>query len=1136
MLKPIFEIDFGAIPVYFLMLVMAFFAGLIVLNITMKRRHFSKFTRKQMRGSYYFSTLVGIASANIATWFLYEDIDRSSLYHLVTKGGFSFYFGLFGFLFALSLNALIRKYPVKSVVNIFVPTLAIIHFFARLGCMLRGCCYGETFFVLDTPIIFPARELECIFALIIFIVFIATERIIFFERLSIYLFSYSVFRFAIEFFRGDDRGQLFGIDLFSPAQIISLVVFVLIGLNWLIRLILKLTHSEESVKRAFADLKNKIFRKGQNKPRALRTFDCQEPIKKRIVLKIILPILLAGTVIFGVLVYFNPFNLPAFDSIRFAIEDAVSGLFEKGGTQDEIGRMNGADLLYIADNPKVVDGTDALTLVKESGNWANAELVVVEEKFLSNGKKAYVLRQVINGKYVLGSDCVLIVNQDGSADYLIGDEASISYTSEVTDSFITNTVTIDQAFGETAVVISQSPCYYDTGDGLIDANHVLLSENGSTPTLGAVVRADNGGIIRLTQATADAVASEGKLKIALVTQLMVDALKDADKGKIVSIKSSKLLAGAKKDDLKLADALENAYAASKLSPTEFSNLLCSVLDSIQSVRDISVQKFSSIIACEVRDAQLAAGSTEKVAESCSTKVSRAFTSSGFKETKDENMMHLTAGERRSTFDYKINYKDDEDAYTLDINENHSLSVTVRADKPVMLEVYNDSGSSVLSAYIEGEEEIDLFREDGQSFTLRVKDASFEDEFNQSGFGYKVSVQGIAAPEVPKDISGLLTTVEDSYNRSNLTSFLSVAISEGQIVSLEEAIAGGALGAATDSCVSSCAGMGDGVDTSKTIIATAIVPNSDQMGDQLAFLKGTEMELEYFDHKTEGNAAYICANLIITMDGMSIYDGYCYLQAEYITKDSLSEYSSSVGNEELDNLLSFAQGDRYYLVDSNSDLLYSVFGVTNGIPDSRSDLQSLYDMWEPRTMVVSSPEYPEYSVEVTYMYLDRERALTEGHSEDKVDGFEEYTARQNLMQAKMQKMMLVHQQNAFVAIAELTGPVTDLIGVISDPIGTGLDLLFGQNETSDGLWNAAKFIYNPGDYIEDAVGDVITDALVEESKIQAEHCALLITAWDEVIAIHTRTLQANLGEGTVVSGFFIDPQLLLNAPNVCRREM
>ena len=43
----------------------------------------------------------------------------------------------------------------------------------------------------------------------------------------IYLFAYSVFRFILEFFRGDERGQLAGL---SPSQYWCIILFLFAGL------------------------------------------------------------------------------------------------------------------------------------------------------------------------------------------------------------------------------------------------------------------------------------------------------------------------------------------------------------------------------------------------------------------------------------------------------------------------------------------------------------------------------------------------------------------------------------------------------------------------------------------------------------------------------------------------------------------------------------------------------------------------------------------------------------------------------------------------------------------------------------------------------------------------------------------
>lgn len=106
------------------------------------------------------------------------------------------------------------------------------HFFGRIGCLMSGCCYGKP---TDSPIgihmvnlgykVIPTQLFEAIFLLIlasvlIFLLFKGKAHI-----MELYMLSYGVFRFIIEFFRGDDRGTLFS-GLLSPSQIVSILLII----------------------------------------------------------------------------------------------------------------------------------------------------------------------------------------------------------------------------------------------------------------------------------------------------------------------------------------------------------------------------------------------------------------------------------------------------------------------------------------------------------------------------------------------------------------------------------------------------------------------------------------------------------------------------------------------------------------------------------------------------------------------------------------------------------------------------------------------------------------------------------------------------------------------------------------------
>lgn len=176
-----------------------------------------------------------------------KEIIRLKLTFLeMMKGGFVFYGGLIGGIAALWIYCKQYKLSFYKYADIIVLFLPLGHAFGRVGCLFAGCCYGmkynglcsvvykDSYNVntpLDTPL-FPIQLMEAILLSFLFIV-------LFFcfrkhkEGLTylVYLLSYSVIRFALEFFRGDiERGSLL---FFSTSQWISLFIFLVSVFFWI---------------------------------------------------------------------------------------------------------------------------------------------------------------------------------------------------------------------------------------------------------------------------------------------------------------------------------------------------------------------------------------------------------------------------------------------------------------------------------------------------------------------------------------------------------------------------------------------------------------------------------------------------------------------------------------------------------------------------------------------------------------------------------------------------------------------------------------------------------------------------------------------------------------------------------------
>lgn len=142
---------------------------------------------------------------------------------------------------------LIRLLPIAAC------CILVAHGFGRLGCLCYGCCYGKTFegahaFAIHFPEqrlwdhdtgtwytrsgiwAYPTQLYESMFLLATFgVCAFLTIKKKYKYTMNIYLIVYGIFRFFIEFIRGDDRGQIFKGFPLSPSQFWA-IIMVIIGI------------------------------------------------------------------------------------------------------------------------------------------------------------------------------------------------------------------------------------------------------------------------------------------------------------------------------------------------------------------------------------------------------------------------------------------------------------------------------------------------------------------------------------------------------------------------------------------------------------------------------------------------------------------------------------------------------------------------------------------------------------------------------------------------------------------------------------------------------------------------------------------------------------------------------------------
>lgn len=201
----------------------------------------------------FYTILMGLLGAKIflfVTEIKFYSQNPGEIKNLITSAG-TFYGGLiFGAIFAIWF---LRKHKLgfRVLADMIAPAIALAHFFGRLGCFFAGCCWGReaegcsiavtyankqaTTGVPQNIPLYPTQLMESILNLLNFIILMILYHKKKFQGqiFAIYIFNYSLIRFIVEFFRGDDdRGYIFGgmahpFSSLSVPQLISIIGIII---------------------------------------------------------------------------------------------------------------------------------------------------------------------------------------------------------------------------------------------------------------------------------------------------------------------------------------------------------------------------------------------------------------------------------------------------------------------------------------------------------------------------------------------------------------------------------------------------------------------------------------------------------------------------------------------------------------------------------------------------------------------------------------------------------------------------------------------------------------------------------------------------------------------------------------------
>ena len=233
---------------YTVWFIIGIIACLIFAIIAMKKCGYSKSASDTVIVIGVFAIIFGLLTA-ILFQAVYDFISNPSA-GFKFNGGMTFLGGLIGgvvsfiglyFLYVYVINPrLSEKNFFKSdmnkgiwyLVRIAPISITIAHAFGRVGCLFAGCCHGhethEWYGIYsanaETTVV-PLQLYEAIFlftltAIMMMMLFKFHSK----DTMAVYLISYGIWRFVIEFFRADYRGSF--IPGLSPSQFWSIIMII----------------------------------------------------------------------------------------------------------------------------------------------------------------------------------------------------------------------------------------------------------------------------------------------------------------------------------------------------------------------------------------------------------------------------------------------------------------------------------------------------------------------------------------------------------------------------------------------------------------------------------------------------------------------------------------------------------------------------------------------------------------------------------------------------------------------------------------------------------------------------------------------------------------------------------------------
>jgi phosphatidylglycerol---prolipoprotein diacylglyceryl transferase len=246
----------GVIDTYPVLIIIGILACLAYLEVYFRKTKAVKHLGTAVELNALFAILCGLLFS-LLFQNLYDFIENPTTYHWVWD--LTFYGGLIGGVlgFLAGYFLVIRKRfgaSLGSIAIIAPAAITVAHGFGRIGCFLNGCCYGKPTdswigikFTTTSGKVYPTNLMEAIFLLLLsgVLLFLALKGKGIFN-FAIYMIGYGIFRFGIEYLRGDDRGDF--VPGLSPSQFWS-ILLVVGGIVYLIFFLMKIRKAKKEAEK-----------------------------------------------------------------------------------------------------------------------------------------------------------------------------------------------------------------------------------------------------------------------------------------------------------------------------------------------------------------------------------------------------------------------------------------------------------------------------------------------------------------------------------------------------------------------------------------------------------------------------------------------------------------------------------------------------------------------------------------------------------------------------------------------------------------------------------------------------------------------------------------------------------------------